>query len=381
MARAILNFAFDVLKFNSKIVLYGGPLDTFIDNSKHQFIYQNEMLPQYEHIWITRKKEIIDFLRSKGLKAYKSTSLIGIWKQLRAKIIITDIGIQFTDVRLIHRVHAIELYHGIPLKKVLYARLTNEAPDKEFIPQTREEKYFAASYSFLNPTKGLDNVYSFTFRVPKSNFIYQNFPRNRVLLMDKGKREKFIEKYETEDLKKFYYEIEKNSNEKIIYMPTFRDGNPDFMNQAIPDFNKLNEVCKKANITFYIKPHRVASPLDVEGLSNVKIINGLIDIYPALPLFDVLISDYSSIMFDYSIMCKNIFTYNFDERQYNDESRSLYPHYYVLKKSLTNVNNFEDLLCLLGKKERNLMPFPTEDFFFDIHEFNAVSEFTKKYLG
>lgn len=58
--------------------------------------------------------------------------------------------------------------------------------------------------------------------------------------------------------------------------------------------------------------------------SNLRIIDSSCDIYPILPFTDVLITDYSSIYYDYMLIPnKQILLFPFDEEEYCTFNRDL----------------------------------------------------------
>ena len=115
----------------------------------------------------------------------------------------------------------------------------------------------------------------------------------------------------------------------------------------------------------------------MEYYSNIRIIDSKIDVYPILPLFDLLVTDYSSIMYDFSLTEKKIVLYTYDEAQYNENIRGVYPHYYSLKKELTCADNFASLLSLLSADWEQIKKFPYDYFFNDIRNFKVIPEFIR----
>ena len=51
---------------NKKMMAYGCFHGAFIDNPKYVFIYANEHYPQYEHIWLSTRRDTIRYVRQLG---------------------------------------------------------------------------------------------------------------------------------------------------------------------------------------------------------------------------------------------------------------------------------------------------------------------------
>lgn len=82
----------------------------------------------------------------------------------------------------------------------------------------------------------------------------------------------------------------------------------------------------------------------LDGLSNIALLDSTVDIYAILPYTDVLITDYSSILYDYVLMRgKDIILYLYDYEDYVRERDFTYPFdENVVSK---RVYTFEELLA------------------------------------
>lgn len=204
----------------------------------------------------------------------------------------------------------------------------------------------------------------------KSNqIIHYGYPRNDVLLIKNSNMKKIINKM--------------IGNDKIIiWMPTFRNhkdakehpNTERYMNikfkYGVPCLNnkeelfKLNNLLNKEKITLLIKPHPAEdiSELKEFSLSNIKIINDEllhkngIDTYKILSVCEALITDYSSIYYDFLLTKKPIglaisdlneyvkYT-NLYINNYQDDIVGEYIYNYNdLEKFIKNVANGDDKL-------------------------------------
>jgi CDP-glycerol glycerophosphotransferase (TagB/SpsB family) len=112
----------------------------------------------------------------------------------------------------------------------------------------------------------------------------------------------------------------KNGTTKtLIYVPTLRDQGTYQLANALPDLAALSSALEAQNAELLLKLHpkmklqeRFAHKLP----HNIRILPTELDIYPVLHDFDVLITDYSSLFFDY-IFAKSagviLYTPDFDE--------------------------------------------------------------------
>ena len=126
----------------------------------------------------------------------------------------------------------------------------------------------------------------------------------------------------------------KNKNKKILlYLPTFRQNNSlVFLGET--DSNKLNtffEFLEKNNYFLLTKVHFVEKR---KGRNEIEIKNNNFinieantDIYPILKESDILITDYSSVYFDYLVLNKDIIFYPYDLEEYEKYDQGLLLNY------------------------------------------------------
>jgi len=90
----------------------------FADNSRHVYEYIYEKGLSIRAIWLSRKRSIVDTLRKNGREAYLVSSLHGYWFSCRAAVVISSNGKADVNRLAISRAKKIQLWHGIPLKKI-----------------------------------------------------------------------------------------------------------------------------------------------------------------------------------------------------------------------------------------------------------------------
>ena len=350
---------------SKKIILFGGALDNFIDNAKHYFIYCNKKYPNYTCIWITGKQELQQQLKSLGYCSFKQNSFRGIYYALRAKYYFFDNAIlDFAYPFLSGGAIKVNLWHGIPLKKIGYDDTLSQHrhPDLNTL-KGKLFRSFAPDNYVLCPSEKLSAIFQSAFRLKKERIIIAGYPRTIPFFESKETLLKQIQDDTTSP--DFYDYVLKIKNEKrkvVVYMPTFRDLKPDFLQYAFPDMNHLNTALEQNNIFLLLKLHRFSkTPIHLSTYKNIEIIDNKMDIYPLLPFTDALITDYSSIFFDYALLRKPIIYYPYDLEEYKASSRELYFDYEELIQN--NIcYNYSDLLNMILDIENIKI---TEPIFFD----------------
>jgi len=126
---------------------------------------------------------------------------------------------------------------------------------------------------------------------------------------------------------------EKKSGHKIIwYTPTFRDSGADSFPVDSLDCARLVTFLKKNNCTLLASLHPYSSQSDYFSRTpEVILAKQGMDIFPLINLTDILITDYSTIYFDYLITDKPILFFQHDLNSYITKEREL-------------INGYEDLM-------------------------------------
>lgn len=206
------------------------------------------------------------------------------------------------------------------------------------------------------------------YEISKSKFVTTGFPVTDQL----------FNKYNELDKLKLRY----NENQKvIIWMPTFRKSSRDILRndsiyetetglpliKTFGDYNELNAVLNRYNIKLIVKfhPAQDMNCIHVGNTDNIEILSPdivkklKIDTYKLLTQTDALISDYSSISFDYLLLDKPIAYVLSDYEEYKlgfavSDPMEYMPGEYIygfedFKRFLDCVNNHKDIY----RKQRN----------------------------
>lgn len=113
----------------------------------------------------------------------------------------------------------------------------------------------------------------------------------------------------------------------VLYAPTFRKDN----NLDVYDL-KYTEILKKLQTKFggewlflvRLHPHLISKSKQLVCAGNVRDVTSYPDIQELLSLSDILISDYSSVIFDFSLTQRPCFLYIPDVTEYVKNDRKLY---------------------------------------------------------
>lgn len=289
----------------------------FADNSMFFFKYCNQETKN-EAIWLTKSDDVLKQVRSEGYRAYKSNSILGIYYGFRAKWHIFDVGIRDTSSFSSVGAKQLNLWHGYPLKDIRCLKPTARKPAGNFLssawrwlcnyPQDNSH-YFVIH---LNKKHIWQMTESFDVR--EEHVIIANFPRNEVFV-----NESFGKKNSASNAQPWtekFANLRESGKSVIGYFPTWRTGDTDqFLGtRSVKEIVSFNDFLNKHELYFATKWHTcVFKEYQHEGgsdsaeslnsamhsLSNIIVLDFTQDLNSLLNSFDVLVSDYSSVIIDY----------------------------------------------------------------------------------
>ena len=297
----------------------------FADNSASFFLYcQRELTKDVRLVWISRKSDIVSSLRDSGYEAHWIWSLRGIWCCLRAKLYIFDSFSKDINFWTSRKATKVNLWSGVPLKaferdidnpRSRYYRLFHGSlPERWFLAMMmpwhvdRPDLIIATS-----PETGY--ITRRAFDLPEESVVITGFPRNDVLFQSEESAAPSRLKWPVS------FEDAVNTKQRIVmYLPTYRDsGNPYFN----LDWTDLDQLMQTLNAIFFYKFHPDDKSTFRGRGSNIVELPMETDIYSMMAYTDALISDYSSIIFDYMLLDRPIIYYAPDMEEFTASSRSL----------------------------------------------------------
>ncbi len=329
---------------DKKIWLFGSTFGKrFADNPRYFYLYisqhKNEL--GIRPIWISHDKKIVEFLKNNGYEAYSYHSAKGIWYALRGKVYLFDNYSKDINFWQSGGAVKINMWHGIPLKKIQHDNIFDKFRHpknllekiKNFPRNISDEK---PGHYVLTTSDKLISTFSSAFKT--GNVIAAGYPRNDILISDEIKN--IYTNIEKDDLAYISQQVEKKGLKKMIfYMPTFRSSETEFFKNF--DIEDFNEFLKENRMLFCIKLHpksKLRKKFDRLSGKNILIIDADADPYVFLKCTDVLITDYSSVYFDFLLTEKPIIFFDYDLEEYLHDSREMYFDY----ESVTPGDKVED---------------------------------------
>jgi CDP-glycerol glycerophosphotransferase len=143
------------------------------------------------------------------------------------------------------------------------------------------------------------------FKVSSDKILDLGYPRNDILL-------KFNNNLEFKQKLRERYGIPDNIKRVILYAPTFRDAGSLRFPFKNKDLENLNTMLEGMYSLLLFKGHAYEKKINFGELKYIILVRKPSDIQELLIISDLLISDYSSVIFDYLLTMKPIILFPYD---------------------------------------------------------------------
>lgn len=371
---------------NKEVWVFGSTFGKrFADNPRYFYLYVSQFEKEYiRPVWISRDKKIVSLLNEMGYLAYYNKSFKGIWTCLRARVYLYDNYSKDISFLLSGRAIKINMWHGIPLKKINNDNKFDQVrnPQNSYykikwgLRRMSDEK---PTHYVLTTAEHLRDIFFSAFQT--RNIIISGYPRNDVIQFNNINN--IYTKVESEIIKDIIENCGYNSELKkmIIYMPTFRNTETLFLD--IMDLKKFDDFLENEKIIFYIKLHPKSKLKHIFSnicYKNIINIDADIDPYSIINYSSLLITDYSSVYFDYLLTNKPIIFFNYDIEQYLNDTREMYFEYNKVTpgiKAKNMVELQEAIKVTLNSDQYSEERFNIKNTFFDQNNYSASEKLVK----
>lgn len=338
-----------VVKPNDKLILFNSFAGrNFDDSPKAVFDYmiRDDRFKNYELVWAFHNPESF---KIQGGKKVKTDTLAYFVTALKARVWITNSsverGLNFKGKDTLY----LNTWHGTPMKKM---GDDLNIKNKSFSNKGRNH------FDLMTVQSNFEaDVFSKVFHIPRKQFLEVGLPRNdRLAVFSLNEKERIRRMLGLPDDKKI-----------ILYAPTFREFEKD-RNMgcvlALPfDINKWKQLLACDYVLLFRAHYEVVKTMGITDNEFVRNVTKYPVLNDLLIVSDILISDYSSVFFDFSIMNKCMFYFTYDYEKYSKE-RGLY---FDIREYLSGGATEDELIHLLQNLDEE-------------YEINRTAKFREKYI-
>lgn len=333
--------------------------ERYSDNSRSMYEYVLNNRPDIKALWVTKNHSVYERLKKEGKPVEMCSSLKAILFALTSRVAFITVVPEEVNGLYLNGAKMVWLWHGMPMKYI-------EADERKFIEGDNYNKssIYLKIKNRLFPfdKKRVDCILSLgSFFIPffQSSFLIDNkkvwmdgYPRNDELFSS-NQENIIIEARKRYPSAKF-----------ILYMPTHRlhglggAGFCPFDSYGFDD-EVFSETLRNNDYVFFYKGHyydaQAVAEFDNERFIHVSD-NDIDNLYRFVKDIDILITDFSSIYFDFLLLKRPIILAPFDYDDYIRNERPLYFDYNTLEAP--KVSSWIQLIQLL--RDNNFIK-PTEE--------------------
>ncbi len=312
------------------ICVFGAWLgERFSDNSKQLFL-EMQKHKNLRAVWITKDRETAVQIKKLGHEVYMWGTFKAVWLQLRAKYAVVSNGISDLEHTFLGRAVIINLWHGIPLKKVCY----DNKYEKNWDSPVQKARDFIVNIPLGNmfyvaTSKMFTEIYQSAFRVHKEQVLCLGQPRSDIFFQ----KEKPAPYFPGKNI--------------ILYCPTHRKEGAQKIDIAkLFDLKRLEIFLKENNYYFVVKKHFYHRNEKEELSMYPHIIDATgmeLDIQKLIIETKAMVTDYSSIYIDYLLLGLPLLFYCYDYEEYLAKDREMYFNYEDVTPGF-KAKNFDELL-------------------------------------
>jgi CDP-glycerol glycerophosphotransferase len=285
-------------------------------------------------VWLAGSVAELEVARELGLEAEPRSGWRGFRLTLRAQVLVVTHGFGDVNRFATRGGFVVQLWHGIPLKRL---HLDSPAALRvSFLPNHRIVRALVArAYRFAGRRISAFPVASLAvapriasaFGIPRDRVIVTGDPRDDVLLA--GTPESRADA--ARELIVSAIGPLPEGARIVLSAPTWRDGKPDPGVPDAADWAAIVTWLERSNAVLLLRTHPLGKGDYAGGperSDRIRMLGSevLTEITPALPAVDALVTDYSSIAFDYSLVGGPIVFLAPDVEHYA-KSRGLYSPY------------------------------------------------------
>jgi len=314
-----------VQPIDDKLIVFEAFRSTkYADSPKaiYEYLLNHDGYRDFRFIWVFENPEEYEFLKNDRTTLAKHESNAYYTAFARAKYWVVNGWIPLRVQKKPGQV-ALQCWHGTPLKRLRHDIVTNQTTNHQE-NALRENDEDMKRYDYLiSPSKFTTRVFTSAFNLKalkKDNIVIETgYPRNDALINATSKeQETYRKKYGVPKDKKV-----------LLYAPTWRD------DQHVPgkgyeykmpvDFDLLEEKLSEEYFILFRAHNLVANKFDFtkyDGfIKDVSSVNDINELYIAS---DILVTDYSSVFFDYANLGRPIIFYMYDRAHYENNLRGFY---------------------------------------------------------
>lgn len=314
------SMASKLLPVDQKLVMFESFLGKqYSCNPRAIYEYMQNQHPEYKMYWSVDKRYTAVF-EDAGIPFVKRFSIPWLFKMTRARFWVINSRLPLWIPKPKHTTY-LQTWHGTPLKKLAADMKEVHMPGTDTEQYKRNFHEESSKWDFLiSPNAYSTEIFARAFNVEPAKIIETGYPRNDILY--NGNNRDTIDSLK----KKMGIPLDKKV---ILYAPTWRDdefyskGKYKFDVQL--DLDKMREQLGKEYVILLRLHYLISENLDLSTYTGFAYnFSNYEDISHLYLISDLILTDYSSVFFDYANLKRPMIFYVYDIDNYRDKLRGFY---------------------------------------------------------
>ena len=310
LGRRIRRLLLRLTRVENDLIIFDSFLGRYISDSPLA-IFEHIDREKYRCYFIVEQPENFE-----GYPTIRKGSFRAFYYLSKAKFVISNVRMPLAWKKKKGQVY-LQTWHGTPLKRLVYDQIAFDAPSApsfeeycvRFTKDSDRWDYLFSSCSYAS------EKFKSAFRA-SAEILEIGYPRNHKLYH-----------HTSEDI----FEIKKKlgippEKKVLLYAPTYRDNQNVgagryFFNDEL-DYELLSK--DLSDTVILLRYHYLVNQGERLECENVIDVSSYQDINDLFLISDILVTDYSSVFFDYSILKRPFFFFTPDFEEYESELRGFY---------------------------------------------------------
>ncbi|WP_226011280.1 CDP-glycerol glycerophosphotransferase family protein [Halomicrobium salinisoli] len=310
--------------------------ERFEGNAKYLFLQVAERDDlDVRPVWLSESDETVAALREHEYEAYRTDTTEGLRTLARAGRVFTTGGFTGLPLWPTGGAEVVQLWHGVPLK-----RISADGPQFERASpfERLSRRYVYQQFDRVAVTgRRFVDVFRSAFEIDADRVSVTGYPRNDALFRE-------VPGFDVGQDRALHDAVAALDGPVFAYLPTYREDGTAPADAV--DFAALDGFLADRDAHLLVKFHPFEDrDVDAAALDRVRVLPPDFDVYPALRHVDALVTDYSSVFFDYLLLDRPVIFYAYDRDAYEAES-GLYFDYEAATPGPI-ADDFDELLAAL----------------------------------
>lgn len=314
-------------KGDNKVIVFESFMGrSYSDSPKYIYEYMksNKKYKEYKFVWFFKNPSTYFYLKDDRTTIVKYNSKMYYKYYAQAKYWITNSRIPEVIIKKKKQIY-VQCWHGTPLKKLGFD-ITVEGGNAMNTLKDIRRKYTedAKRYTYMiSPSKFCTEKFTSAFNLKKLH-------EDNIILEHGYPRNDFLVNFKESSVNKIKNELNIPKTKKVIlYAPTWRDNQHTsgvgYTYKTEVDFDYLQKELGNDYIILFRAHYFVANNFDFDKYKGfIYDVSKYDDVNHLYIISDMLITDYSSVFFDYSILKRPIIFYMYDLEEYKTKLRDFY---------------------------------------------------------